>query len=169
MQPGQVVLVDTNIIIECVRVGCWDALRARFSVETVEKCCEEARTGDLHRHGYVLVEEKALREKLTAHKVAPPEIAALVARDPDARRLDAGELHLWAHAFTRSDAWIASCCDAAAVQAAVRLGWEDRLKSLEELTRAAGANPAAGRLKEQFGTARLSAWRTAALLRRGLK
>jgi hypothetical protein len=168
MQPGQVVLVDTNIIIECVRVGCWGALKAHFSVETVEKCCEEARTGELHRPGYVLVEEKALRERLKAHKVAPTEIAALVARDPDSRRLDAGELHLWAHAFARGDAWIASCCDAAAVHAAIRLGWEDRLKSLEELTRAAGANPAAGRLKEQFGAARLSAWRTAALLRRGL-
>lgn len=169
MQPGQVVLVDTNIIIECVRVGCWGALKARFSVETAEKCCEEARTGDLRRPGYVLVEEAALRERLKIHPAASQEIAALVARDPDSRRLDAGELHLWAHALTRRDAWIASCCDGAAVHAAVRLGWEDRLKSLEELARAAGANPAVGRLRDQFATARLSAWRTAALLKRGLK
>lgn len=169
MQPGQVVLVDTNIIIECVRVGCWGALKAHFSVETAEKCCEEARTGDLHRLGYVVIEESALRERLKAHTVASQEIAALVARDPDSRRLDAGELHLWAHALTRRDAWIAACCDGAAVHAAVRLGWEDRLKSLEELVRAAGANRAADRLRDQFGTARLSAWRTVALLKRGLK
>ena len=51
MQRGQVVLVDTNIIIEAVRVNCWGALTAHFSVETVEKCCEEARTGELHRTG----------------------------------------------------------------------------------------------------------------------
>lgn len=169
MQPGQVVLVDTNIIIECVRVGCWGALRAHFSVETVEKCCEEARTGDLRRPGYVAVEEKALREKLKVHQVTQQALATLVVRDPDSRRLDAGELHLWAHALTRADTWIASCCDNAAVQAAVRLGWEDRLKSLEELARAAGANPAAGKLKDQFSTARLSGWRTAALLNRGLR
>jgi len=165
----QPLLVDTNIIIECVRVGCWGALKAHFGLETVEKCCEEARTGDLRRRGYVVIEEGALRERLKIQKVAPHEIAALVARDPDSRRLDAGELQLWAHALTRRDAWIASCCDNAAVHAAVRLGWEDRLKSLEELARAAGANPAVGKLEDQFGTKRLSAWRTAALLKRGLK
>ena len=53
MQRGQVVLVDTNIIIESVRTGCWNALTTHFKVETVEKCCEEARTGEAHRPGYV--------------------------------------------------------------------------------------------------------------------
>ncbi|HZP92168.1 MAG TPA: hypothetical protein VFB20_04710 [Burkholderiales bacterium] len=169
MQRGQVVLVDTNIIIESVRVNCWNALTAHFSVETVEKCREEARTGQLHRPGYVVVDEKALRERLKAHPVSDTALAALSLRDPEAFRLDPGERHLWAHAFARTDGWVASCCDLAAVQAAVRLGWEDRLKSLEELAQAAGANPAVRKLKEQFSAARLSAWRTAALLERGLK
>jgi hypothetical protein len=97
------------------------------------------------------------------------ELVQLRLRDADSGRLDAGEQHLWSHALGRADKWIACCCDNAAVQAAVRLGWEDRLKSLEELARAAGANPAAGMLKGQFGKARLSEWRTAALLKRGIK
>lgn len=169
MQRGQVLLMDTNIIIEAVRVNCWTALTAHFSAATVEKCCEEARTGDLHRPGYVEVSEQALRERLMVHAVPEVRLAELALRDPESFRLDAGERHLWAHALGRGDAWIASCCDNAAISAAVRLGWEDRLKSLEELAQAAGARPAVRKLKEQFGSARLSAWRTAALLRRGPK
>lgn len=169
MQRGQVVLVDTNIIIEAVRTKCWTALTVHFSVETVDKCCEEARTGELHRPGYVDVDEKALRERLTVHRVSDAELAALGLRDPESFRLDAGERHLWAHGLVRNDAWIASCCDNAAINAAIRLGWGDRLKSLEELAIAAGARTASRNLKEQFGSARLSTWRTTALLKRGFK
>lgn len=169
MQRGQVVLVDTNIIIEAVRTGCWNAITSHFNIETVEKCCEEARTGEAHRRGYVKVDESALRTRLTAHKVSGVMLFELGQRDPDADRLDAGERHLWAHALGRSDEWLAACSDRAAVNAAVRLGWEDRLVSLEELVSAAGARSALKRLKEQFSSARLSAWKTAALIARGLK
>jgi len=169
MQRGQAVLVDTNIVIEAVRTGCWTALSGHFSLQTVEKCCEEARTGDAHRRGYVEVSEKVLREGLVVHRVSISELAELDLRDPDAFRLDAGERHLWAHALGRSDSWVATCCDQAAVNAAVRLGWEDRLTSLEEIATVVGARHALRQLKQQFGSARLSAWRTTALLRRGLK
>lgn len=169
MQRGQAVLVDTNIILEAVRTGCWNALTTHFSVQTVEKCCEEARTGEAHRPGYVEVSEKMLREKLTVHRVSAAELAALSLRDAEAFRLDAGERHLWAHAVGRTDAWIACCCDQAAINVAVQLDWGDQLVSLEELAGAAGARQAAKQLKAQFASERLSAWRTAALLRRGLK
>ena len=169
MQRGQAVLVDTNIMIEAVRTSCWTALTAHFSLQTVEKCCEEARTGEAHRPGYVEVSEKILREGLEVHRVSKAELAELDLHDPEAFRLDAGERHLWAHAFGRNDTWIASCCDQAAVNAAVRLRWEDRLVSLEELVTAAGARHAVRQLKQQFGSARLSAWRTVALFKRGLK
>ncbi len=169
MQRGLAVLVDTNIIIEAVRTGCWNALSTYFSVQTVEKCCEEARTGEARRPGYVEVSEKILREKLTVHRVSDTELAALSVRDAETFRLDAGERHLWAHAAGRTDAWIACCCDQAAINIAVRLDWGDRLVSLEELVGAAGARQAARQLKAQFASERLSAWRTAALLRRGIR
>lgn len=169
MQRGQAVLVDTNIIIEAVRTGCWNALTTYFSVQTVEKCREEARTGEARRPGYVEVSEKMLREKLTAHSVSDAELAALSLRDSETFRLDAGERHLWAHAAGRADAWIACCCDQAAVNSAIRLDWGDRIVSLEELASAAGARQAVRQLKAQFSTERLSVWRTAALLRRGVK
>jgi hypothetical protein len=46
MERGRIVLVDTNIIIEAVRSHCWNALATHYAQETVEKCLEEARTGD---------------------------------------------------------------------------------------------------------------------------
>lgn len=168
MDRGQVILVDTNVMIESVRVSCWSALKAHFSMETVEKCCEEARTGERRRQNYVVVDEDALRERFSAHPVSERELAMLALHDPDSKRLDPGERHLWAHALARADAWMASSADFAAVSSAVRLGWKDRLVSLEELANKAGARRAAGKLKDQFSTARLSDWRTAVLLKGGL-
>jgi hypothetical protein len=169
MQSGQVVLVDTNIIIEAVRIKCWTAITGHFRIETVEKCCEEARTGDLHRPGYVQVNEKDLQTRLAVHRVCQTELAELALQDAESFRLDPGERHLWAHALGRNDDWCACCCDHAAVNAAIRLGWQDRLVSLEQLITDACGKRAAGALKNQFGTVRLSAWRTEALFKQGLK
>jgi hypothetical protein len=168
VKPGQVILVDTNIIIEAVRVGCWSTLTAHFRIETVAKCCEEARTGDLHRPGYVQVNEKDLQMRLTVHRVSDTELANLALHDANSFRLDEGERHLWAHALGRNDEWFACCCDRAAVNTAVRLGWQDNLVALEELANHAGAKAARKHLKSQFRSVRLSEWRTAALLERGL-
>lgn len=162
------ILVDTNIIIEAVRVGCWSALTAHYRVETVSKCCEEARTGNRRRAGYIEVTEEDLRTRLTVHRVSDIDLAHLVLQDAESFRLDDGERHLWAHGLQRTDEWWVCCCDHAAVNAAVRLGWRDRLVSLEELTNHAGAGAALKRLKPQFSKGRLSEWVTAALLDRGL-
>lgn len=168
MNPGQIILVDTNIIIEAVRVGCWSALTSHFQIETVAKCCEEARTGNLRRPGYVQVTEQDLQTRLIVHKVSDAALAGLALRDADSFQLDDGERHLWAHALERNDEWFACCSDRAAINAAIRLGWKDRLMSLEELANHAGANAALKNLKLHFRSARLSEWRTAALFEWGL-
>ncbi len=169
MQPRQVVLVDTNIIIEAVRTRCWNAIKAHFQIVTVEKCCEEARTGAAHRPGYVAVDTRALRDRLDVVGVTDVELATLALRDAESFQLDAGERHLWAHALGRADDWRACCADRAAVNAAIRLAWKDRLISLEALANHAGARAAVKALKRQFSSARLSEWCTAALLERGLE
>jgi len=64
VQQGQIVLVDTNIIIEAFRARCWKALTAYYRVETVEKCYEEALTGDRLRPGYVEVEPRCAVGKI---------------------------------------------------------------------------------------------------------
>lgn len=145
VRQGQVVLVDTNIIIEAFRTRCWRALTAYYRIETVEKCCEEALTGDHLRPGYVGVEAKILKEKLTIHQVESVEQAALALACPDVDALDAGERHLFAHAHGRSDAWIATCADRAAVRIALTLGWKERICSLEALSKPTGAKPTLNR------------------------
>ncbi|MBO4123014.1 hypothetical protein J5T34_19995 [Cupriavidus gilardii] len=57
------VFVDTNIILEAFRTGCWAAICERYAIETVEKCVEEALTGDLSR----VVQGRRLRR--TAHGI----------------------------------------------------------------------------------------------------
>lgn len=158
MRPGQIVLVDTNIIIEAVRTNCWGVLKTHFSVETVDKCCEEARTGQRRRAGYVEITEPMLRDKLTACRVSDIDLAGLSIRYAKAAVLDDGERHLWAHAAVRADAWIACTGDKAAFFAACHLGWRDRLVSLEELMLAAGARHALNQIKPQFTKARIEQW-----------
>lgn len=165
MQQGQIVLVDTNIIIEAVRTNCWHALLSYFTVETVQTCIEEARTGDPLRREYVAVSDKELEGVHQTHAVTQSMRAGLALALPDAAALDPGERDLFAHALTRDDAWIAGCADRAALKAAFSLGWKDRFVSLEALCRAAGIKP---HLKAHFQELWLSKVRTAFLLDQGL-
>jgi hypothetical protein len=55
--------------------------------------------------------------------------------------LDVGERSLWAHALTRSDAWILCGPDKASMRFGVRLGLKDRLIALEALLGDAGHRP----------------------------
>lgn len=165
MRLGQSVLVDTNIIIEAVRTNCWTALRAHFRIETVEKCCEEARTGRLHSPGYVTIEEKMLREKLVSNVVADIDLVRLSIQYANAAFLDDGERHLWAHAAVRDDVWIASTGDKAAFFAACTLGWRERMVSLEELADSSGARHALKQIKPHFTKSRLEQWGAEFVLR----
>jgi hypothetical protein len=167
VQRGQIVLMDTNIIIEAFRTRCWNALTSHFAVETVEKCYEEALTGDPLRPGYVDIDATQLRKGLSKrHAVSDLERMTLTLKLTNASSLDAGERDLFAHALGRTDGWVASCADRAAVNSALSLGWEERIIALEPLARTAGAKPA---LKHHFTERWLSEVRTAFLLERGLK
>ncbi len=166
MQRGQVVLVDTNVIIEAVRTRCWTAITAHFSIQTVALCCEEALAGDPLRPGYVSVDPAQLDKGLRArHHVSDGQRLALAIRLTNPDILDPGERDLLAHAVGRADAWLASCADRAAVNAALELGFEERFVSLHAMARVAGAKPA---LKYHFTDAWLSEVRTTYKLERGL-
>ena len=166
VQRGQVVLVDTNVIIEAFRAHCWNAVTTHFTVETVETCYEEALTGDPLRPDYIAVDAAQLRNGLRMrHAIDREQRARLVVRLAYKEGLDAGESDLFAHALGRVDAWIASCADRAAVYAALELGWEGRFVSLEAMARAAGARPA---LRHHFTDRWLQDVRTTYLLDRGL-
>ena len=74
------------------------------------------------------------------HSVSRLERASLALRKLDLA-LDAGEECLWAHALGRSDAWILCGPDKASLRCGVRLGFRQRLVSLERLLEAAGHRP----------------------------
>lgn len=136
------VLVDTNAILESWRVDAWPALAGGYGVETVEDCVTETQTGFQRRRKEEQVDRASLLDSLSAvHKVGDAELAAAAVRDPAFSVLDVGERSLWAHALTRSDAWVLCGPDKASLRFGVRLGLRDRLVALEDLLRDTGHRP----------------------------
>ena len=132
------VLVDTNVILESHRVGAWRALAGGYDVETVEDCVTETQTGFQRRRPERRIDAGELRASLAAvHSVEDREGAELAIRVADVA-LDAGEASLWAHALHRDDAWVLCGPDKASLRCGVRLGFRDRLVSLERLLADAG-------------------------------
>jgi hypothetical protein len=153
------VLVDTNAILECWRVGAWRALARGYQVETVEDCVTETQTGYQRRRPEQQIEAQALRASLAAiHAVGDRERAAAVVRDSMFSYLDIGEQSLWAHALSRPDAWVMCGPDKASLRFGVRLGLRDRLVALEDLLRDAGHRPATA-----LRSAYTSGWHTRTL------
>lgn len=164
MAEPDVVLMDTNAIIEAVRTGCWRAITGRFRVETVEECRDEARRGDAMNPAYVPVSEKDLAVLAVVHGVDRVERARLALEYEFADGLDDGERDLLAHAIGRTDdIWSLCSPDKASVRAAVALNCGDRLISLGDLSKRRGARPKPA-MQDHFSEVRLQQWRVAARL-----
>jgi hypothetical protein len=136
------VLVDTNVIFECWRVGSWRALAGGYRVETVEDCVTETQTGFQRRRPERRIDAVALRQSLAqVHDVTPAQLAAAIVGDETISFLDVGERSLWAHALTRTDAWVLCGPDRASLRFGIRLGFRDRLVALETLLTDVGHRP----------------------------
>ncbi len=136
-----VVLVDTNVILEAHRIRSWRALVGGYKVETVEDCIAETQTGFQHRRPEQQIDIVELRDSLEAvHSVGNRERAGLAVRIPGIE-LDRGEASLWAHALNRDDSWVLCGPDRASLRCGVRLGFRERLVSLEGLLNDAGHRP----------------------------
>ncbi len=135
------VLVDTNVIIECHRTASWRALTGGYAVETVEDCVTETQTGFQRRRTEQQIDGSELRRSLSAvHDVSRRERAELALRAPDIA-LDRGEASLWAHAANRDDVWLLCGPDKASLRFGIRIGFRERLVSLERLLDDAGHRP----------------------------
>lgn len=133
-----IVLVDTNVILEAHRTGSWRALAGGYPVETVEDCLDETQAGSQLRRSELRIDADELRDSMKAvHPVGNRERAGLAVRITDIK-LDRGEASLWAHALSRTDAWVLCGPDRASLRCGVRLGFRERLVSLEELLSDAG-------------------------------
>lgn len=136
------VLVDTNVVVEAWRVDAWRALCGGYSLETVEECVIETQTGFQKRRPEQQIDRETVLAGLkTVHKISDAERAASLIRDGEIAMLDEGEKALWAHALARLDAWVLCGPDKASLRIGVRLGFRDRLVSLERLLDDAGFHP----------------------------
>ena len=134
-------LVDTNAIIESHRTGSWRALAGGYRLETVEQCVTETQTGFQLRRPEQSIGASELRVSLSAvHRVGDRERAGLLVRIQGIA-LDGGEEALWAHALGRGDGWFLCGPDKASLRCGVRLGFRERLVSLEELLADVGHRP----------------------------
>ena len=141
LDRGASVLVDTNTIIEAYRTRAWAALAGGWRVETVEDCVTETQTGFQRRRPEQSIAADELRGSLAAvHGVTDRERAELALRVQDIA-LDVGEESLWAHALGRSDRWVLCGPDKASLRCGIRLGFRERLVSLQELLNVVGHRP----------------------------
>jgi hypothetical protein len=153
------VLVDTNVILECWRVGAWAALASGYRIETVEDCVIETQTGFQQRRTEQQIDNATLRSSLAAiHKIGDKELAVAVVRDPIFSSLDPGERSLWAHALTRKDDWLLCGPDRASLRIGVRFGFRERLVATEALLEAVGHRP-----KQALRSAYSTSWLAKAL------
>lgn len=167
---SRVTLVDTNVILEAVRIEVWKAITGGAEVHTVEECVAESRRGDRYSDSYVSVEEVDLDRLIGVHTVEERDRATLGLKLGDIA-LDDGERDLYAHCLSRGESpeWILASPDRAAIRAAVRLGWTERLVSLEEVARQVGCpSSKLGRLRPHFRSTWLQSVRTDALLEEGV-
>lgn len=135
-------LVDTNVIIESWRVSAWKALSSGYVVETVAECFAETQTGAQRRRPAEQIDHILLGQTIkSVHPVSDEERAGLLVREPEAAFLDEGERMLWAHAWTRADAWVLCGPDKASLRIGIRLGLRDRLVSLDRLLGDVGFRP----------------------------
>lgn len=148
------ILIDTNVMIECWRVGAWKALAGGYKVETVETCLIETQTGFQNRRPEQHIDGDVLKRTIAQiHLVTQEQLAQAVTLDLVIGSMDPGERDLWAHAISRSDAWVLCGPDKASLRIAIRLGLRDKMVSLERLLNEAGYRP-----RIDFGTAYTQRW-----------
>lgn len=132
------VLVDTNVILEAHRTKTWRALTGGYRVETVEECVTETQTGFQLRRPERQIDGVELRGRLsTVHTVEDLDRASLAIKVGNIA-LDEGEAALWAHTLSRTDNWVLCGPDRASLRCGVRLGFRERLVSMQELLNAVG-------------------------------
>lgn len=146
--------VDTNVVIECHRTGCWEALARNYRLATVDKVIEEFATG---MHETMDIEE--VRKLVQTHHVSDGELIHLRLDLRGRVFLDPGEEHLLAHVAFQSGPWRICSPDGALIRATWLLGHLDRNVSLEFLLNSVGHTPAYP-LRRQYTEKWLSGKRT---------
>lgn len=134
-KQGQIVLVDTNVIIEAHRAGCWGTIASFFKLHTVEKVVEETQTGFQNRKPEECIDIQKMRSSLDHVERITDEQRVEFNLAHGHPPLDAGERDLLVYAGLIGErVWLLNSPDMAAVKFAHAVGWIDRLVSLEAMT-----------------------------------
>ena len=137
-QASRPCIADTNAILECHRVAAWRAISAGYRLETVEGCIAETQTGNQWRLPEQQIDPTKLRDSSAAiYSVEDFERTKLLIL-ASGITLDKGEHCLWAHVHGRKDHCKFCGPDTASLRLGVRLGYIDRLVSLEQLLNDSG-------------------------------
>jgi hypothetical protein len=163
--PKQRVLVDTNVIIEAHRTGCWNTIANYFALETVQKVIEETQTGAQNRPSGTHIDEAKLRASMKHVATVTDEMRAKFHQAFPQVLLDDGERDLLVYAGTIpvAEIWLLNSPDMAAVRHAHSRAWLDRLVSLEILN-AHLKGKLAATLKDNYSEEWLSIRRTRLIL-----
>ncbi len=131
----QIVLVDTNVIIEAHRTRCFTQLAQYFELHTVETVVVETQTGHQNRRPEETIDYALLRSQLR-HVEDVTDLARIefALAYPDAI-LDDGERDLLIYAGTlpAKDVWFLNSPDKAAIRFGHQRRWLDRFVSLEAM------------------------------------
>ena len=118
-RPRQIVYVDTMVVIEATRTGCWTSLLDRFDVRTVSTVHRETQQGNRRIKSYVVVDAALFSEKVQVEQVSDEDVLRAQVKTAAMAGLDAGERDLLALVASRSaSAWLVTTADRAAVKAA---------------------------------------------------
>jgi len=158
----QIVYVDTNVVIEAIDTGCWNALLNRFDIRTVAEVRRETQAGNRRIKSYVMVDPDLFDKKVTVTEATNKQLATADLRTHLMAQIDDGERHLLAYVAAQDpNSLVLTTGDRAAVRAACALGLGDRLRSLEELAHVCGQKP---RVQQWFTKKWLSTVKTDDLL-----
>lgn len=134
---GDIVLIDTNVILEAHRVNCWKALSEFFSLHTVIKVIEETQTGYQNRKPEQTIDVDNLKTTFThIEAISELQVIEFDLKAEKSLPLDDGEkaLIIYAHTLGK-EVWFLNSPDKAAIKYACKVGWSDNLVSLESMIR----------------------------------
>lgn len=141
-QRGDIVLIDTNVIIYSDRIKIWKAIAHNFKLHTVEKVINEAIRKPMERMP-ISINEAELRASFTViYNVSDKEKTQWIIDNPEIMELavDEGEADLLAYMYIcgKAKVWFLCGPDVGSMKGLHKMGMLDKLVSLEYLHKMCG-------------------------------